>query len=113
MTDIQSLLEETDRLCAEATPGPWTYAHRGHHGVDSDDWPKNPRVCDAHKGRADANLIAFQRTALPQLAAEVRRLQAQLDAIEQATQRAAIEAWGHTVDFATARGMAENDEPVP
>ena len=90
MTDIQSLLEKTDRLCA-AGPGKNLIA------VRMDD--------------SNAMWLAHAGTALPQLAAEVRRLQSQLDSIEQATQRAAIEAWGHSVDFATARDMAENDEP--
>ena len=78
MPDLQKLLHEIQRLDNEATPGPW-YSYFG--GNPGDKWMSvepergSRTICtvtDDHK--PNAVLIAQSRTALPQLAAVIRRL---------------------------------------
>lgn len=68
-------LDELERLCNAATPGPWT--------LDEADWqitgPDGELICDiadvaADLARADAAFIAAARLALPRLIAKVREL---------------------------------------
>ncbi len=92
MTDIDTLINEVQRLDGEATPGPWEVLIRPVRTI------ANPNeIVDRVVGitssdeivvdgdgvfgdtEADADLIATFRTAAPLLAAEVQRLQAALD----------------------------------
>jgi len=64
-------LDELDKLCEAATDGPWEFDAWGNitaHGEG---------VCRVEWRRGDQNepLIAAARTAIPELVAEVRRLQ--------------------------------------
>lgn len=77
-------LQELEALCAAATPGPWFY-EPDHHGGDL---PNDEGVVEFNRdgerlpiwvGRPwwreeDAPFIAAARTAIPELIAEIRRL---------------------------------------
>jgi hypothetical protein len=72
-------LDELERLCHAATPGPWT-SHQGSIWSASS---RNP-ICDIDAGSPDeydpdARFIEAARHALPKLIAKVRELQAELD----------------------------------
>jgi hypothetical protein len=67
-------LDELERLCNAATPGPWM----SRSGSVWSECDRNP-VCDVDMGSSlddapDALFIAAARHALPKLIAEVRRL---------------------------------------
>lgn len=72
-------LDELERLCNAATPGPWT-SHQGSIWSASS---RNP-ICDIDAGSPDeydpdARFIEAARHALPKLIAKVRELQVKLD----------------------------------
>jgi predicted secreted protein len=86
-------LDAVRRLCDEATPGPWR-AEPGSSGQQADGrpWPSTyVQPIDGNGVRqgsrfkvpteADAAFIAAARELVPQLAAEVERLQAELKAM--------------------------------
>lgn len=100
MDDLDRVLEEVERLDCEATPGPWDADHSWWPGEDEDEYaavgpvhklrkydfldldtPEKRAGLDvAMMGiRADESLIAHYRTAAPLLAAEVRRLRAEVE----------------------------------
>lgn len=71
--------EELDRLEAlanAATPGPWVADERWVEDADEYD------IGEAQE-TSDAEFIAAARTAIPQLIAEIRRLQAIIDPVTQ------------------------------
>lgn len=90
--DIDKLIEEVERLDKEATPGPWLYDPEkcwlpGFNGAKPINAAQEgvfyasgmETVCltgpaDDHQSMSDADLIATYRTAVPLLAAEVKRL---------------------------------------
>jgi hypothetical protein len=72
-------LDELERLCNAATPGPWT-SHQGSIWSASS---RNP-ICDIDAGSPDeydpdACFIEAARHALPKMIATVRELQSQLE----------------------------------
>lgn len=83
-------LQEIAALCEAATPGPWS---AGPHceTVDGPSWPvctiayddeRRPVLDELDPGQhvhQDARLIAASRTAIPELLAEIARLQSDLD----------------------------------
>lgn len=74
---LAGYLDELERLCNAATPGPWT-ADVAAMAVFA---PTSESVCefDGEARDDDANFIATARHALPKLIAKVRELQAELD----------------------------------
>src|SRR5699024_5043435 len=83
---LTDLLDQIDRLELEIYPGPWVANDRGigyeittQHQIDEaaevNGWPMpiNSGIKDTFP-RSDAEFIALARTALPQLAAVIRRL---------------------------------------
>lgn len=80
---IEKLLEETERLCAAATPGSY-YVQPSCSLMDHPMFcvmileSLGSRVVAEEVREVDARLIAHAHTALPELVAEVRRLQAEL-----------------------------------
>ena len=83
MPDLQHLLDQIDRLDQEATKGPWAVGGKSADGFTF----FGEKYCDCCQpgegsygdliGEApekDAEFIALARTALPQLAAVIRRL---------------------------------------
>ena len=78
MPDLQTLLQEIDRLDQEATKGPWTSIGNDCGGkvYEPSGYPL-PGCTSCGENEAtyegqDAEFIALARTALPQLAAAVR-----------------------------------------
>jgi len=72
--DLQTLLDETKRICEAATPGPWELSKHNpteilqiysaeHEGINSGEW-----VCEPVDEETGA-FIASARTALPRLVA--------------------------------------------
>lgn len=87
MNSLNELLDETERLCAAATPGPWG-VHVVRGGVPGSDVVEViSRRVDGPDGRSlnnkgvepelysaeDADLIAHARSALPKLVEELRK----------------------------------------
>src|SRR5690625_1501743 len=83
---ITQLLNKIDQIAQRATQGPWLANDRGigyeittQHQIDEaaevNGWPMpiNSGIKDTFP-RSDAEFIALARTALPQLAAVIRRL---------------------------------------
>ena len=103
MTESERLIDETLRLDAEATKGPWTFNDRDE--PESFDAPFGSTVCHfGARGRGwngddmgrspdeqDANLIASYRSAAPRLARMLRVLLSQLREDECTWARAEIE----------------------
>jgi len=84
-------LDELERLCRAATPGPWT-SHQGSIWSASS---RNP-ICDIDAGSPDeydpdARFIEAARHALPKLIAKVRELQAELEHTESRLARELFE----------------------
>ena len=84
--ELTDLLDQIDRLELEIYPGPWVANDRGigyeittQHQIDEaaevNGWPMpiNSELRETFP-RSDAEFIALARTALPQLAAVIRRL---------------------------------------
>ena len=76
MPDLNHLLDQIDRLDQEATTGPW---HEDGDEVLGDFYEdhgylKAPVLGGFYQNECDAEFIALARTALPQLAAVIRRL---------------------------------------
>jgi len=72
-------LDELERICQAATPGPWIVDDDTESVVTTDD---GAIICAsgdvaADEARRDADFICAARHALPKLIAEVRRLQAE------------------------------------
>lgn len=78
-------LAEIEALVAAATPGPWSDCGDGDILGDNDEiivgttiFLRNPSESDREYRLKDAGFIAAARTAVPELLAEVRRLEAEL-----------------------------------
>lgn len=92
MTDIDDIISRVRELDAAATKGPWRAMRDGNSlvgnrlvgqsRIDEVSRPHNPLYCGGPRPTvtvmcdADADLVAYYRTACPQLAAEVERLAA-------------------------------------
>src|SRR5258707_185594 len=81
-------------LCAKATPGPWVAVREDDqcaHEINGEDWGSLATVVtrmereeeDEPTGLANAELIAFSRTAIPAYEARVVELEAALKAAEE------------------------------
>lgn len=83
-------LKALEKLCAEATPGPWDANERSPCKADGVQvWSEAgligetaPAVIDQRRPASDADFIAAARTALPQLLSEVRKLMTALALVE-------------------------------
>lgn len=67
-------LEEIEKLCSEATAGPWEAD--GDHVLSS-------QYCIADTNEADAKFIAASREIVPQLCKRVRELEAENEALKE------------------------------
>ncbi len=105
-------LERLERLCAEATPGPW-FIQGGHNDYDicgnqtgtKDGWAIADRVfhldvyTDAKRQERDAEFVIAARTALPLAIARIRELEAESERHRKAAVRFAknymltVRAW--------------------
>lgn len=82
-------LAQWERLCANATEGPWEWTYDGSsdwrvfHGEDRD---VVDTICGLYRYHAvdcpDAVFVAAAREAVPQLIQEVRRLQKRMDELD-------------------------------
>lgn len=88
MSDIDTILANVEGHDKSATPGPWRKGVLWHDGA----YPVGPYTRNEDQSTADAALIAYYRTAAPALAAEVRRLQGEVDSLR--TLAAAARAQG-------------------
>lgn len=79
---LAGYLDELERLCDAATPGPWSDANWEISGPDREVIFDIPDVA-ADVAQADAAFVAAARHALPKLIAKVRELQAELDRIDK------------------------------
>lgn len=93
------LITHLEALEARATPGPWivnqTEDYSRGFGTDIKSQPTGKSVCDtwyledpfSGHGKADAEFIATARNALPQLLAEIKRLNAEWEYQQELTNR--------------------------
>lgn len=80
MIDIDEIIARVERLDREATEGPWQAGtHEGGFEWFVDELAAGRRVADGSWNVADAALIAAYRSDAPALAAEVRRLRAEIE----------------------------------
>jgi hypothetical protein len=82
---LAGYLDELERICEAATPGPWT---RDEHG-DGLIAPGHHPVAEAWGGASrfdNARFIEAARHALPKLIAKVRELRAELELVHQRVQ---------------------------
>lgn len=78
-------LDRADELAAKATPGPWQTSYL-EEGIEEIETVEGGHVAVADGLPADAEFIAFARTALPALVAEVRDLREREAASEWETE---------------------------
>jgi len=71
-------LDELERICNAATPGPWTLDEHGD-GLRAPNGNPIVETWSGTRRRGDARFIEAARYALPKLIAELRELQAELE----------------------------------
>lgn len=116
--DPRALLEEAEKLDAEATPGPWEWLHgclRGAHlhfgcsdGCKGDDPDDRSYVIDGENvSLRDLEFLARARTLVPQLASALRAALDELHDQSERLVRAAAECVGLRRERDTAQAEVE------
>lgn len=97
-------LDAVQQLCDEATPGPWV--RFSDDGKDVAVMPacRPGDICEMKSDREDGAFIAFARSLVPQMVAEIRELRAEL-----AAERARTDALVAVVESLASNGAIEPD----